>query len=558
MARVRGSPRQAGRHTGNLYNEGRQYELASYRKLNFGPFAYVRPDVEDEREILQILRSVEVESGEGLAGIRNGRPVPLTYKPDAYPHIANDIGTTSDKILGMGSTYIKSEPYRVYFVKDAVTDNLMVQIYDSAGTVTEVDTGYDSNDMPVKHVFWGDNLFFLQQGFARLFHVDFVAKSLTSTYSTTAALWFLFVLDNNLCVVAQDSTHQPVLYWHSDGGVPPGAVAPSGLYNAGPFAIAPGAGSYVVNAQMGEVTGVGIYNNTALVNCKNGAFTMTPTGTLPAFRFAGGDYLPGTRAVNATTGGSSGVVYVGNDGYVYAFQGGQPERVGKNPPRFDVMSTTRVVFSQTLNAWFVWYVPPDGVDVRLWILDAASFDFISYTDLPYEARNLTVLEEMSYQESTAGAGDDFDALVMFSEYGGQYNVLIQIPYGKDYGGTGGSAFAQVRAESHFLNLGGPARVLYADVALRAQDAKLLVGGDLTLFFTVRAVTGMDAPEEGVYTAVNQDADVVVFRFPINKVGDLVNFSLVCGADSHPWYAQPTQVTFVVEGVDHIHESMMNL
>lgn len=553
MARIRSSPRNAPRHTGRQYQASRQYEFDEYEKLTFGPFERVRPTIRSQQEALSVLRSTSVELPVGLTNVLDGRVVPLSYPPLGYSHINGERGEVTDKVLGVATTVLKGVRYRIAFVEDNSTGKLDVHIYDESGAKTEVSSGYDSNGNLVQHVFWGGEVYFIQQGFDGLIAVDVAAGTLSLAQRVDPNIWFIFILDNNLCVVTQDSSNTPKIFWFADSdptfatGAPPNLLTPGGVGSSG-------GGDYIVNTTFGEATGVALFGDTALINFQRGAITMRPTGTLPAFRFASNSYLKGTRALNATDSGSTAAAFISDDGYVYGWKGGDPKRVGTDPPRFNVLDGARIKFVDVLNGWLVW----DGPSSKVWFLSASLEEFTAFQELPDSLADLSVVGEWFYGESSTGAGDDFSAVYFYSETDGVRTQELSIPVIKPYESLGSGGAVEVSLKSHEVSLGGPFRFLYADVTLWGVYDGQIDGGGLTLSVVTKAMTQMDEPLYVTPTIVNVHDEVSTFRFPLNVIGDTFYFILNVSADVGHDYPQPATVDFTVSYLDHVNPGFRNV
>lgn len=281
MANRRQSPRDAPRHTGESWERGHELRREQEFAVSYGPF-----------ESIQL---------RGFAGKPNRNQCvsgtnALIQRGAVYP--------LGEKVTETLTGHYFSWMPQTFWLDGLET--LVIPGLDSGGSIIftwiksdtttgTYDTGISSSiTAPFDMVAWGNDIYFVY-GTGSVVKYDPSAGSHSTVSGSPSAGEFIFVTDNNLCVAYQSSNVWTVA-WSIDGD-------PTDFSSVG-------SGSAPAPRDLGELNAVSNYNNIVALQFSHGAWVMSSTGGLPAFRFAVDTLLP-------ACGVKHGAVVVGQALYCY-------------------------------------------------------------------------------------------------------------------------------------------------------------------------------------------------------------------------------------------------
>lgn len=297
MARIRSGARQASRHSGRQYDVGFQFRNPQHAKLQFGPWEGVWP-LGDRRLPRSILKSLV----DGI--LRDGIILPVWGRSESTQANAT--------VLGAEELPVASDVYSMIFFRNLANSNRLSVRYDNGAG----DSGTDNSTVVftasrVAVAPWGAYIYITQPGLASgALRYDVVANTFTAV-GTIPDGKFMFILDNNLVVIYEDSG-----VWYESHSVD---SLPEDFSGAG-------SGTNPLYG-IGKVMGVGLLEDRAVIVGSRGAKVMVPTGSAnPSFRLIDVMGIKGTPFEYAVASDKTKVYYIDYNRQLVSFSGGAEAR----------------------------------------------------------------------------------------------------------------------------------------------------------------------------------------------------------------------------------------
>ena len=360
MARVRGSPRSAARHTGRQYGSGAQYVFDDPFTLDFGPWRGCSDGL--------LRGSYKEYLGETEdAVIRNGKLCFALID-------SNATYTKDDDILGIFNFFVNNALHGIVIYEDATTGFIKVETYDGTTTTITLSSQASSGGR-VHAVPWGDKIHIVQEDSSfgsNVLEYDVSAETFsTNSFPGTDPAEMIFFLDNNLVILTDGATDAVYIRFAVDSN-------PDDFTSIG-------SGDNPVAAQLGEPMGHGLASDSEIIMFEYGAVRMRPTGTLPAFQYDILEDFGGCPQQNAVVSDGNKVYFLDRSGYVRVTRGADPQLIGSQPSALDVEETTTLHYSG--EAGFV-YATQSAVQ---YTIDPVSTEIVGYTTSPIVQELMTKL-----------------------------------------------------------------------------------------------------------------------------------------------------------------------
>lgn len=299
MARQRSDPRRAARHTGDVWQRG--YELRTDRNftVDFGPFTGVAHHAAAGQE-LQFLRALE-------GGVIHAGVIFPAWAAESNTDLPSRTYTWYPRLF-----HVDGERY-LFIPGRLSSGNLVISDYDSSLNQTDYDTGLSiGHGDPMDFTAYGNNLYIVY-GSGDVVEYDVSAGTDSNIASSPQAGEFIFVLDNNVVVIYQNSGVWEAA-WSVDGSTSDFSSI--------------GSGTAPIKKEIGNVLWHVSLPGSHLIVGEHGAVRMIPTGTLPAFRFRLEPTFPGIADKFCAASYGPHVFYLGRDYQPYIWRGGTTQLIG--------------------------------------------------------------------------------------------------------------------------------------------------------------------------------------------------------------------------------------
>lgn len=302
MARNRQDPRAAARHTGDLWQRGYQYQTDQNFIIRFGPFhglAYTVPAGQETQYLRTCVHGV----------IRKGVVYP------AWATTASSETPALDRSYRPRNFYIDGGEVMVHPGWLSSNDHVNFTSFNGSLTETNFDTGKSATGVDVDFTAWGNDIYYVTgaSGGSSVAKYDISGASTSDLAGSPTGGSFIFVLDNNLCVVYK-SSNVWYMSWAADGD-------PMDWTG-------PGAGTNPIHMEIGDVVGHVHLNGDVFLIGRNGAVRVQSTGTLPVFRFSIEPTFPGAYSHGAVASASNRIYYVGRDLQPAVWENGSVQALG--------------------------------------------------------------------------------------------------------------------------------------------------------------------------------------------------------------------------------------
>ena len=345
MSRIRTPPRQAARHTGDLYDRGFQWENEREFSFQLGPWKKI--DVHESFSQNHV-KNVALDTEEKQTLVDSYGMHIVNGKAYSVPERQTVETITNADILGTGAVILGGTLYSLLFYRDTADSNYIKVRARYGNSASTWSSTIVSDGSPVSFVAWGSDVYFVADDLTDVRKVT--SGGVFSTVSGSPDNgYFIFVNNNNLCV-ANESSGVWSIYWSVDGD-------PTDWSSAG-------AGSQVINRQIGPVYGVEDIGESSFIICQFGATRMSPTGTLPAFRFQVEPGITGCAERYATASSGNIIVYNTLSQYLGVFDGNRTILLNNNA------ELGRVRYSKVLDRFvafkynsFPYYIDPSSLEV---------------------------------------------------------------------------------------------------------------------------------------------------------------------------------------------------
>lgn len=475
MARVRGNPRDAARHTGDLWSSGSQFVFDDYQKMAFGPWGSVDRQAPPGSHGSVLRRTDEyIVRGGSLRCIL------------ANATVSEELGT-----LGAFNFFYEGVELDVYFSADG-SGNIEITI-DDGTTVTTSSSTVQASTQEVKATMWGDKIYFMQVGEPALTSYDIPGDSFANEFGGTVflgtnpnlGLQDAFFLDNNHVLVEQSTiTNNLTVRWSVDSD--PDGFSTSLI----------GSGFNPIKPRFGAYRGHVMVSNGAILFFEESSLLLSPTGTaVPAFRFTELSELS-CPIRDAVASNGSTALFVSANGTILTTTGGAPREL-RTPIRVDISSGAIPI---------VHYV--EELDLALISTSVSAAQITYFIDL----RTLEVVGHnrgITFQEHVITS----DGQLVSIEHNGLALGSGRVTY--DY--TPGSFDGTLSfIETPFVDFGEDSQLLFVDVHTTEEDKPVI---DSLKSYSLRS----GAEVEETHTLVK---DFGTFkRYAINRISNVIKFRI---------------------------------
>lgn len=300
MAERKGYEDWSSRHTGDRYSVGYQYRPRHEVTVSTGPWIGVasihdssNANVGDDRYLAEVSAGV----------LRGGR----LYTFGRY----TGGSTVADyQVVGAHVVTVGGSNRQLLFRRTGDPYLEVVQTYKSS-TATHTSTITYTNPQPVDVALWGNTVYFSSAELSSIYTYNIVTGAFATLAGSPSDMEYLLVVDNNLCAVGYDTTDNAwKLHWAVDSD-------PTDWSSEG-------SGNQPIPPELGDVIGFERVGESAVILGSRGAMLMTPTGTLPAFRFQQDRSYPGAWGPRAAASDGDTITLIAPDGYLRYWMPGQP------------------------------------------------------------------------------------------------------------------------------------------------------------------------------------------------------------------------------------------
>ena len=336
MARIRSSPRDSAKHSGQQWGSGYQYR----------PPQRIAPKLGDpwDRILPHGRRDMPPNA---LAELEDGIIIDGLIFPAWTRKLTQGL---SNVILGVYDMNLINDTYHTVFYKDVADANkLKLSVTDSNNATVTKDTLLTAGTNRVVAVAWQNTVIFAGEDLAGIYAYDVLTDTLTTYASTPANVKYLYDLGNNIHAVYRSGSAW-MDAWTVDS-------APSDWAGVG-------AGSHVIPGRVGDVMGTGKLGESVIVMGSRGGEIVSSTGTLPAFQFSEAPAFNGTPYEHAMASANGLVYYIDYERNLTAYQLGEMIKLEMGEARFKTESPV-VYYSKNLNLVVVSSDSPEEVTLFL-------------------------------------------------------------------------------------------------------------------------------------------------------------------------------------------------
>ena len=301
MAMWRSGARTASRHFGRQYDRGYQFRYPTRLELILGPWDSVWPfhDRDIPKNVLSSLM-------DGV--LKDGVIFPLWAREESSVVDPLSVWT----VAGSEEVSIGSTRYGIT-VSRAPSSDVKIDFNNELGVSgTDTFTYHLPPGGTVDMAAWQQVVYMVQPGWAEVKKYSPIAHTLTAVAGSPLDGKYIFILNNNLVVIRKNGAIYEAV-WSVDS-------LPEDFTGAGSGA--------AVFPNIGEIRGVGVLTDRALIIGSAGAIVMVPTGGLPAFAFQEVTAIPGTPYDNAVTQSHDTIFYYGYDRKLYGYSDGGIRQLG--------------------------------------------------------------------------------------------------------------------------------------------------------------------------------------------------------------------------------------
>lgn len=348
MARIRGNPRLAGRHSGDQFDRGYQYSYPDQLHITLGPWTRVWPHGERNtpQDVLQALH-------DGI--IRDGAIYALWLDAETT--------TTAAEVVGLYEHTLLDTTYLFKFWIDASAGNVLKVTYTDGSTSTTVATALTPSNPHVVVAPWQDKLYFSYDGAAGVYELDTTADTIAIVSGSPASAEFLLFLNDQLVAIYLDGSSYTI-GWSANSDPTDWAGA--------------GSGSRIIPGSLGRPQGFVKYGTDGLVITRSGAQQLTATGVAsPSFRAADRQEISGALWTHVVDNFGDRVFYVNSARRLVVYDG-QERVVSEGHKPFDNQVT--LYASKRVNT----IVVSDPVDAITALLSLEIMDWVGTKDAGWD------------------------------------------------------------------------------------------------------------------------------------------------------------------------------
>ncbi len=384
MAEHIGTVRRAARHTGREYGKGYPYRVDEEFTVNFGPFRgySLAPGIGNELDYLQAMTKTVVRA--------SGATAPLALIA------AKNHGV---EILGQFQMRVNGVMYHVLFQEKASeAGKIEVIITETDDTQTTHQSSQNHGSKRIDAEPWGVRIYYINEHITSgVFFLDLSGTPAFASVSgsPTGGGKFLFILENNMVFIGQDSTTK---LWSAQWAVDSDPTDWTGA----------GSGSNTFSSYLGDPVGYGRMGQRMVVVFEHGGVSLVPTGTLPVFQFIEEPGISG--GIGEVGSDKTNIYYVDRTQRVVQFNGNQEIFMGHG---WEVWtSTAAVYFSQACRCLIVTDIANADSDQTLFY-DIQTREIIGRAD--GEAAQVYITDrpfgsgrsQLYIQRADTGAGQQF-------------------------------------------------------------------------------------------------------------------------------------------------------
>lgn len=353
----RSGAREAARHVGQVYDRGYQFKYPDRALLTFGPWEAVWP-FSDRGLPSNILNSLQ----DGI--IVDGIIMPVWQRVESTL-----AGRTP---LGARQHAVGQDLYSFIFYRSALQLNL--QYNNGAGSSGTSTYAIDPGLGIIDSTSWQQSVYFVSPTLGNVRKYDVAGGTFTSILNSPQNGKFVFMLQNNLVVIREaGSIYEAV--WAPDSAPESWTATGSGsnpLYN------------------IGEVKGVGVFSDRAVIIGSAGAKVMVPIGggEVSAFAFRDVKAIHGTPFDYGVAFSEDALFYLGYDRQMRMYRGESVQEVG--PGEGVIRGVPKLFYSERLGS-LIMSVPELNKtlflnpDTGQWVSNLNTYwDFV--TDSPLEGK----------------------------------------------------------------------------------------------------------------------------------------------------------------------------
>lgn len=331
MARLRGSPRQASRHSGRQWEKGYQFRPGDEFFIELGPWNNLAAEIDPEgwrSSLADDSSGVMLQRGRITPGFKEG-----TVSYSVSPNIADYlyVGRHRVNVLGTLTTGMM-----VIFQHGTNSDISILAVGPSGENQLDSNssTSISTDGERVDAASWGSDLYFVHEAIGTIAKLDGSAGTFSKVSGSPTDAEFLFLHDNNM-VALKDTGDRWEVHWSVDSD-------PDDWTGTG-------SGNNPLSTELGDVKGYGFVGDSVIIVCEFGAIGMSSTGTTsPTFRFFNVPGIPGCSTQYAVTSTKDRVYYLGHDRKVHVYQGGSSRLFGGDDPYWSSGDTV-LEYSKLMN-----------------------------------------------------------------------------------------------------------------------------------------------------------------------------------------------------------------